>query len=650
MSTVSLRRRVTGALLAALSLSCTPADGDDELGLARAGLDEAISDPNAEVIPVRPGTRTVTPGPTLRWATVVNKNDVMPNSLTAEQPAGRLFNSFNQPSVNADALVVFRARSRGGPPLGSPTRGLYVRDMVNGDTPLAPISTVAGGSGLASKGATAVPAPNNLTYPPAYLPTGFIEFPSIPRIAIHSNAIASRGNHQPVWRYDVEDPDTGVVTETRAGTTGLYVNLDARNLAGSALLSAMTKLGAVPGFELHAVPGLPVARPFDVFPGAPAITDDGHVVFKGNFTFGVAETGVFYRPLLPGPVGGSAFTERLATSQTAIPNLASCATSSRSTFGSTAPPSAAMTPAGVNVAVFVGLDNEWAPSCGGLYLAPLEPDPPLTTLVALGSPVPDEPGAVFTQLGEGLSFDGRFVGFWAAWGTATQTLRLYCPLEGDKDRIDFCNHTGLFDPVSGERPGDPLSVCDDLTDASDRCYQERQVPVNQGIFLHDTSTGATARVADNVSGPYTDFLFWVYSGHVPGTDGGEDDGEVARWRSSAFNAVTSRGAFASVVFKARTAKLDPVSHVAVSPVDGLYLRRLPGSAPTLTLLDTTMPGTVLDPEAVDPLTGAALPIVSLGLERDGLRGRWLVVNASMGAESEEEESASMAGIYVARVP
>lgn len=54
------------------------------------------------------------------WMTVVNNNDLIP---PLEQ---RTFNSYNQPSVNAHGLVVIRARSRGGPPLGAAdARHLY---------------------------------------------------------------------------------------------------------------------------------------------------------------------------------------------------------------------------------------------------------------------------------------------------------------------------------------------------------------------------------------------------------------------------------------------------------------------------------------------------------------------------------------------
>ena len=72
---------------------------------------------------------------------------------------------------------------------------------------------------------------------------------------------------------------------------------------------------------------------------------------------------------------------------------------------------------------------------------------------------------------------------------------------------------------------------------------------------------------------------------------------------------------------------------------------LPGarlSAPIVTLLDTSMPGQVLDRDAP-----AGSLITSLGIEREAFRNRWLVVTAGMMNESTQE---SMAGIYVTRGP
>lgn len=511
-----------------------------------------------------------------RWQTVVNRNDSMPNS-----PTGRTFNSFNQPSVNQAGLVVLRARSRGGQQGGGPpTRGIFVRDMRRGDA----IRTVAGGE-------TPVPEPSNILQPPDDVPPTFNEFPSIPRVGLRSDSVATRGNHTPVWEYELEDG-----SETRAGTTGVYVELE-----GSGLVTGASKLGAVPpdppfDFEIFSVPGIHPPIPFDVFPGAPAITDEGTIAFKGNYTEGLAKTGVFYRELEAGPAGGPASVEPVASSDTEIPSPGACAEGT--TFGSTAPPSAAE-----GTLVFLGLDDEESPSCGAIYRAPLEPAPALTPLVGLGSAVPGVRGATFTRLGEALSYDGRFVAFWGAWGSETRTRLLDCPTEGNRRRIEFCE----------EQFPDGF---------------EAEVPVHQGIFVHDTRRKRTRMIA-RTGDRFDDFVYWNFSGRVPGTDG-EEDGEPARWRSSAFVAAASRGGAAvRVAFEARRGE-----------TDGIHLGRAPGRAPVRTLVDTTTEGRELDPEAP-----AGSRITELGLERDGFRGRWLAISAKMGEEGEEEDE-GMAGIYL----
>ena len=53
-----------------------------------------------------------------------------------------------------------------------------------------------------------------------------------------------------------------------------------------------------------------------------------------------------------------------------------------------------------------------------------------------------------------------------------------------------------------------------------------------------------------------------------------------------------------------------------------------------------MNGQDLDPEAP-----ADSRILEVGIEREGLRGRWLAINAKMGYEGGEEED-DMAGIYI----
>ena len=146
------------------------------------------------------------------WQVVVNNGVTVPGDA-------RKFNSYNQPSVNVDGLVVFRARSKGGTS-GEPAHGVYTRD----------VALRTGVIRLFDR-ATDVPQPNNLG-------TTFVEPPSFPRIDQSSNTIASRGNHQPVWTYVLPDG-----TETRAGTTGVYTNPFGGLIAGA------SNLGAVPGLR-----------------------------------------------------------------------------------------------------------------------------------------------------------------------------------------------------------------------------------------------------------------------------------------------------------------------------------------------------------------------------------------------------------------
>jgi len=63
----------------------------------------------------------------------------------------------------------------------------------------------------------------------------------------------------------------------------------------------------------------------------------------------------------------------------------------------------------------------------------------------------------------------------------------------------------------------------------------------------------------------------------------------------------------------------------------------------VTVVQTGMDGTLIDPEAVDDL-GDSLPVTEMGLERDGFRGNTLVVNVTMGSEET-----GWAGVYLTRV-
>ena len=135
------------------------------------------------------------------WSTVMNNGDPMPTAncdpAAPTVPPCRTFNSYNQPSVNKDQVVVIRARSRGGQGLGEPVHGVYTRDM----NKLGPVFNLLDRH-------TRVPQPNNRG-------TTFTEPPSFPRIDIGSGTVATRGNHAPVWqRADGE----------MVGTTGIYTN------------------------------------------------------------------------------------------------------------------------------------------------------------------------------------------------------------------------------------------------------------------------------------------------------------------------------------------------------------------------------------------------------------------------------------------
>ncbi len=573
--------------------------------------------------------------PWFTWTTVVNNNDLMP-------PTDKNFNSYNQPSVNERGLVVIRARSRGGEGGGDsggganqPVHGIYTRDMSAG----SPIVRI-----LDRK--TEVPKPNNAHYPLSNpLLTTFVETPSFPRIDRLSDTIATRGNHQPVWEYLFGDG-----TETRAGTTGIYTN------PFGGLITGASKLGAVPGFEFFAVPGLQPPTMFDVFPGAPAVTGDSTLVFKGNYAVGGAgKTGVFYRTLANEPIfledgteltpaGGMSDVVLIANNvDTRIPG-----TNPPVIFGSTSPPSADS-----NRVVFAGFDNEDAPTLGGIYLAPLAQTPALKTLVAIGQRVPGESvRSTFNNLGEGAAFNGRSVAFWGAWGPQTRTVRLYCPTEGNRDRIAYCNRA-LVCAGTGVTVGDPNSTCDETG-----CWQERQVPLNQGIFVHDTLAGTTRTVA-KTGVRFDEFLFWNYSGMVPCSGGGhseegsEDDGEPARWRSSAFVAVAGQAA----AFKALASGGQPggcgschsggVGSAPPTPSHGqpigIYLNRQPGQD-IVTVLDTRTDGQALDPEAP-----AGSIVTELGIEREGLRGNWIAVSAKMGVAGGSEED-GMAGVYITKLP
>jgi hypothetical protein len=76
---------------------------------------------------------------------------------------------------------------------------------------------------------------------------------------------------------------------------------------------------------------------------------------------------------------------------------------------------------------------------------------------------------------------------------------------------------------------------------------------------------------------------------------------------------------------------------------GIYLNRQPGQD-IFTVLDTRTDG-----QSVDPAAPAGSTVTEVGIEREGLRGNWLVINAKMGIAGGSEED-GMAGIYITKLP
>lgn len=514
----------------------------------------------------------------LAWTKVANSNDRMPNTT-------KNFNSYSQPSVNSTGLVVFKGQSKGSESsagsTSGPVRGIYTRRM---SASSAPINTVVDNS-------TPVPQPNNTVYNEGL--ATFTQYPSFARIDRESDTAAFRGQHQPVYTYTLPDG-----SETRIGSAGLY-----SDPAGT-LTTGVGLMALAPGYEFFQVPGAAPGTRFDQFPGSPAVVSNHIIAFKGNYTEGdIGETGVFYRDIISS--GGKAPVELIASTSTVIPNQPA---GGMLTFGSTAPPS------GTNgYVLFTGWDNEDSPTVGGIYLAPLAPNPPLQTLVGLSTQVPAEPGGTtFKQLGEGLSFDGRFLAFWASWGSETRTISLDCATDGNKDRLADCN---------AQYPNG----------------FQTEIPLHQGIFVYDILTGQLAAVAKSPV-DFDDFLYWVFSGRATGTThgGGEEGEDVVpeppRWRASAFMAVSGQGnSEFTIAFKAK-----------LGTIDGIYLAQGPASATIQTVLDTRMLGSIADAQAP-----AAAIIATVGVERDSFRGNWLAVSASM---LDSATSAGLGGVYVTHAP
>jgi hypothetical protein len=516
-------------------------------------------------------------GPIGAWRTVVNNGDLVPTTT-------KNFNSYNQPSINDAGLVVFRARSKGGQGGQGPATGIFTRDMA---TPGNLINPVAMRGDL-------VPDPNNTD------PQGeFREFPSFPRIDANSGTLAFRGQSAPPSYLD---PITGEKT----GTSGLYATP-----GGGSLVTGIRNVSPN-GLPQFLVPNQPQPTKFDQFPGAPS--PDGNIVtFKGNWvdSTGNAQTGVYFRDMVANV--GTSPVVKIAERGDAIPTNAVPGGGS-AVFGSTSPPSAAG-----GKMVFTGLDNEEAPTAGGIFMAPLAANAALTTVAGFQTGVPKNGTNTLSAFGEGLSFDGRYVGFWGGWGTEKFARQVQCAADGNEIVRLAC-----IDQDNSGIANDGIYTFDVLK--------------NQGIFLADTELNKLFLVAQT-GALYDDFLFWNFSGNAgQGEHGDTDDLEGARWRSSAFMAIDGN----DVVFKAAQDYEDGLQG-KTGGTSGLFgaldVSDLFTDSDLFTIIKTGMNGGVLDSAA------EGLPIVSLGIERDGFRNGRLAIAASMATEDE-----GWAGIYVTSVP
>jgi len=394
---------------------------------------------------------------------------------------------------------------------------------------------------------------------------------------------------------------------------------------GSALSTGIRNILPEQGFPEYLVPNETGIR-FEQYPGAPSPNGD-KITFKGNWTdsTGVSKTGVFYRDLVAD--NGKAPVVEIAKRGDNIPDQALPVGMPSAKFDSTAPPSAAK-----NKMVFTGLDNEEAPTAGGIFMADLMENTTLTTVAGFNTDVtknsnnikvPNASNYTLSSFGEGLSFDGRYVGFWAGWGDETFSKTLNCRDHGNSALS---------------------AACKEQSPEGDGKYTF-EVKKNQGIFLADTVTEDLFLVAQTGE-LFDDFLFWNYSGKPPGKGGHEEEEEAEaastgetetadteeaegpRWRSSAFVAIDGN----DVVFKAEKDGISGLYGAMGVSTDFEY-------EDLLTILETGMDGGLLDAMA----TG--LPITELGIERDGFRNGRLAIAAGM-----DDGENSWAGIYVAPVP
>lgn len=178
----------------------------------------------------------------------------------------------------------------------------------------------------------------------------------------------------------------------------------------------------------------------------------------------------------------------IANTFTLIPETSYNTCPSATTFGSTAPPSASG-----HHCVFLGLDNELDPTCGGIYEVDMDKAISLKPMAQIGMEV-GEDGEVLAKIGEALSYDGDSILFWAVIGHFdeddmisynTKKVRIYCPTTGNQELKAVCESTSEGGNVE------------------DGFYHLTDIPVDQGIFLYkDDHLYLVARTGED----YTEYV------------------------------------------------------------------------------------------------------------------------------------------------
>lgn len=134
--------------------------------------------------------------------------------------------------------------------------------------------------------------------------------------------------------------------------------------------------------------------------------------------------------------------------------------------------------------------------------------PDLEPIVTLETEVPGIEGShKFSRFGEGLSYNGKAVSFWASWGDETYEFDQCCPEHGNKDRKAFCESV---EAGSTNGTGEDIGCW----------YQTLTIPRHQGIFVYnDDGEGEELRLVKQTAldenGIGENLLNWNYSGKPP---------------------------------------------------------------------------------------------------------------------------------------